>query len=62
VLAAVADRYFAAARGAAQEIATSSGNLAVASLGGLPDSCYMWRRGGPLLQIREQQRGGSDRS
>ena len=31
----------------------------VAATGGRPDSCYMWRAGSPLLQIRE---GGKSRS
>ena len=25
---------------------------AVASIGGMPDSCYMWRSGGPMLATR----------
>jgi len=59
VLAAVTDRWLAGSREPGASIQTSSGGLAVASLGGLPDSCYMWRRGGPLLRMRDELRGGS---
>jgi hypothetical protein len=32
----------------------------VVGMGGLPDSCYMWRRGGALLRAREEDPGPSD--
>jgi hypothetical protein len=33
----------------------------VIGMGGLPDSCYMWRRGGALLRARDHEAGPSGR-
>ncbi|MEN8182226.1 MAG: DUF2889 domain-containing protein [Myxococcota bacterium] len=51
VMASIADRWFAMARsGAALRV---GGGPAVATLGGFPDSCYMWRRDGILQSARQ---------
>jgi hypothetical protein len=38
--------------------ALAQSNPSVIGLGGLPDSCYMWRREGPLQRLRDRE-GGS---
>jgi len=54
VLAALADRWVAQrAEGGEREASADGGGLAVASLGGFPDSCYMWRSDGPLNRMRQ---------
>lgn len=65
IMAAVTDRWFArtggtagpgGAAGAAQDPGPPPG-----SLGGMADSCWMWRREGPLGRMREQiAAGGGD--
>jgi hypothetical protein len=55
VLAAVMDRWYAE-RGDASEASGKAARPAdvpeVGSIGGMPDSCYMWRRDGPLTGLR----------
>ena len=50
VMAAVADRWFAMAPSGARP--RSAGGPEVATLGGFPDSCYMWRSEGVLQRAR----------
>ncbi|NRA03611.1 MAG: DUF2889 domain-containing protein [Myxococcales bacterium] len=54
VLAAISERWLhAIASGAGAAALRSDGDApAVAALGGMPDSCYMWRSDGPLHAIR----------
>jgi hypothetical protein len=50
VMAAIADRWFAMAPSGARP--RSGEGPEVATLGGFPDSCYMWRSGGVLQRAR----------
>jgi len=59
VMAAVADRWFAMAPSGAR--ARSREGPAVATLGGFPDSCYMWRSEGVLQRARLGAPRGGER-
>jgi hypothetical protein len=34
------------------------GNASAIGMGGIPDSCFMWRKGGALDRAREEERRG----
>jgi hypothetical protein len=52
VLAAVMDRWYVDRDEAAEKSPGPSEAPEVGNIGGLPDSCYMWRRDGPLAGMR----------
>ena len=56
VLAALLERWFTGQSAGADEdpLSQESTDTSVASLGGMPDSCYMWRAGGRLGAMRAQ--------
>ncbi|MGH0038558.1 MAG: DUF2889 domain-containing protein [Myxococcota bacterium] len=55
IMAAITDRWFARMRDAgAADATTSDPGPPVGSLGGMADSCWMWRREGPLGRMRAE--------
>jgi hypothetical protein len=58
VLAAITDRWFTRSREESSESQTGGaerkGGPPVGAIGGMIDSCYMWRTGSPLISARER--------
>jgi hypothetical protein len=50
IMAALMEPWFA--RGESPSPRAGSASLDIASVGGTPDSCYMWRTGGPMTSLR----------
>lgn len=63
VLAAISERFYGATRGAASPTADADGEAergaGVEMLGGMLDSCWMWRSGGPLTARRSAAEAAS---
>jgi len=57
VLAATTDRWFTQMRAQEQDGTANSSSTSgppVGAMGGMVDSCYMWRSGGPVMDARER--------
>jgi hypothetical protein len=62
VLAAVMDRWYAEKGEAPGKRPRLSEGPEVGKIGGMPDSCYMWRRDGPLAGLRPAEPTASGRA
>lgn len=62
VMAAVMDRWLGQAKqeGARDAAAPRTTMAEVGNVGGMPDSCYMWRSDGPLASMRAVRQAGAD--
>jgi len=54
VLAAITDRWFVRARSASAAGEGAATSPPVGAIGGMVNSCYMWREGSPLLDARQR--------
>lgn len=52
VMAALMEKWFKQSSGSGFNLSDAEGEPSVASVGGMADSCYIWRSGGPMANIR----------